>query len=154
MKFFKTLILSLSLLHLQIQTSAQLVVDKVKPVVVDFNKNTGAANVCEGTAKTGSQCQKGIEQFGKGNIWETLGTFLLNISQSLSVLAIFIAVLAIVYAGVLMVSDNGGGENVGKAKKIIANAVIGLVISLLAFTIVYLVASITSSPTLLQNVFK
>jgi cytochrome b len=83
-----------------------------------------------------------------------LGTFLLNISQSLSVLAIFIAVLAIVYAGVLMVSDNGGGENVGKAKKIIANAVIGLVISLLAFTIVYLVASITSSPTLLQNVFK
>ncbi len=51
-------------------------------------------------------------------------------------LATPIFALIIVYAGWLYLSDGGSSENVGKAKKILKNAVIGYVIALAAWLIV------------------
>ncbi|MBN2087825.1 hypothetical protein JW758_05780 [Candidatus Peregrinibacteria bacterium] len=52
-----------------------------------------------------------------------------------------IAVAFLIYAGVLMVTAGGGEEQINKAKKIITYAVIGIVIILLAWTIVTFVTS-------------
>ena len=52
-----------------------------------------------------------------------------------------IAVAMLIYAGVLMVTAGGNDEQVGKSKKIITYAVIGIVIILLSWTIVTFVTS-------------
>jgi len=52
-----------------------------------------------------------------------------------------VAVAFLIYAGVLMVTAGGNDEQVGKARKIITYAVIGIVIILLSWTIVTFVAS-------------
>lgn len=57
----------------------------------------------------------------------------------------FIAVAFIIYAGILMVTDAGGEEGVGKAKKIITYAVVGLVVIILSYTIVSFVTSIPTT---------
>lgn len=53
-----------------------------------------------------------------------------------------IAVGFLIYAGVLMVTAGGNEEQVGKAKKIITYAVIGIVIIVLSYTIVTFVTSV------------
>jgi len=52
-----------------------------------------------------------------------------------------VAVAFIIYGGVLMVTSAGEEEGVGKAKKIITYAAIGIVIILLSYTIVSFVTS-------------
>lgn len=52
-----------------------------------------------------------------------------------------VAVAFLIYAGVLMVTAGGNDEQIGKARKIITYAVIGIVIILLSWTIVTFVAS-------------
>lgn len=52
-----------------------------------------------------------------------------------------VAVAFLIYAGVLMVTAGGNDEQVGKARKIITYAVIGIVIILLSWTIVTFVTS-------------
>lgn len=47
-----------------------------------------------------------------------------------------IAVIFLIYAGVLMVTAGGAEEQVTKARKIITYAVIGIVVVILSFTIV------------------
>lgn len=53
-----------------------------------------------------------------------------------------LAVGFIVYAGVLLVTDAGAEENVGKAKNIILYAVIGIVMILLSFAIVNVIIGV------------
>lgn len=48
----------------------------------------------------------------------------------------FIATLMIIYGGILYVTSAGNDENVGKAKKILMYAVVGIVVILLSFAIV------------------
>ncbi|MFH0838013.1 MAG: pilin [Patescibacteria group bacterium] len=52
-----------------------------------------------------------------------------------------IAVAFLIYAGILMVTAGGNDEQIGKARKIITYAVVGIVIILLSWTIVTFVAS-------------
>ena len=52
-----------------------------------------------------------------------------------------VAVAFLIYAGILMVTAGGNDEQVGKARKVITYAVIGIVIILLSWTIVTFVAS-------------
>ncbi|GAB4143763.1 MAG: hypothetical protein OHK0017_01530 [Patescibacteria group bacterium] len=56
-----------------------------------------------------------------------------------------IAVLMIVYAGFLFVIDGGSGEKAGKGKKIIVNAIIGIVIAIASYTIVSLIVGAISN---------
>lgn len=52
-----------------------------------------------------------------------------------------IAVGFLIFAGIMMVTAGGAEEQIGKAKKIITYAVIGIVIILLSYTIVTFVTS-------------
>lgn len=52
-----------------------------------------------------------------------------------------IAVAMLIYGGVLMVTSGGNEEGVGKAKKIITYAAIGIVIIMLSYSIVTFVTS-------------
>jgi heme/copper-type cytochrome/quinol oxidase subunit 2 len=60
------------------------------------------------------------------------------ISTVLSVLGI-IAVVLIIYAGFIWMTAAGNTEKIDKAKKILGNAVIGLIIILMAYSITYFV---------------
>lgn len=55
----------------------------------------------------------------------------------------FVAVIFVIYAGILYVTDGGGGENLEKAKNIIKNAIIGIVIIIASFAIVNFAFGIT-----------
>lgn len=55
-----------------------------------------------------------------------------------------IAVIFLIYAGILMVTAGGNDDQIGKARKIITYAVIGIVIILLSFTIVTFVTNALS----------
>jgi hypothetical protein len=71
----------------------------------------------------------------------TLGSNVtLVINYFLGILGL-VAVAMLIYAGVLMVTAGGNDEQVGKARKIITYAVIGIVIILLSWTIVTFVTS-------------
>ncbi len=63
--------------------------------------------------------------------------------------AIFIlgglAVLMIVYAGFLFVTDGGSGERSGRGRKIIFNVIIGVIIALASYTIVSFVSGTVSN---------
>lgn len=48
----------------------------------------------------------------------------------------FIATVMIIYGGILYVTSAGNDENVGKAKKILIYAIVGIVVILLSFAIV------------------
>jgi hypothetical protein len=62
------------------------------------------------------------------------------IKNFLSVLGL-IAVVLIIYAGFLWMTAGGNEEQVSKAKKLITNAVIGLIIIMAAYSIAYFVIS-------------
>ncbi|MFH1012269.1 MAG: pilin [Candidatus Peregrinibacteria bacterium] len=71
----------------------------------------------------------------------TLGQNITNIINFFLGLLGLIAVAFLIYAGVLMVTAGGNEEQVGKAKKVITFAVIGIVIILLSYTVVTFVTS-------------
>jgi cytochrome bd-type quinol oxidase subunit 2 len=79
----------------------------------------------------------GITTSAKGTLGQNITTI---INYFLGLLGL-IAVAFLIYAGVLMVTAGGNEEQVKKAKKIITYSVIGIVIILLAFTIVQFVAT-------------
>ncbi len=72
----------------------------------------------------------------------TLGQNVTSIINFFLGLLGLIAVAFLIYAGVLMVTAGGNEEQVGKAKKIITYAVIGIVIIILSYTIVTFVTSV------------
>ncbi len=61
-----------------------------------------------------------------------------------SILAILglVAVAFLIYAGVLMVTAGGNDEQVGKARKVITYALVGIIIIVLSWTIVSFVAGL------------
>lgn len=73
------------------------------------------------------------------------GTLGDNVSQILNYflgMLGLVAVAMLIYAGVLMVTASGEEEQIGKAKKIITYAVIGIVIIVLSYTIVGFVTNV------------
>jgi len=64
----------------------------------------------------------------------------LMINYFLGILGL-VAVAFLIYAGILMVTAGGNDEQIGKARKVITYAVIGIVIILLSWTIITFVTS-------------
>lgn len=71
----------------------------------------------------------------------TLGSNIATLINYFLGLLGLVAVAFLIYAGILMVTAGGAEEQIGKAKKIITYAVIGIVIILLSYTIVTFVTS-------------
>jgi hypothetical protein len=93
----------------------------------------------------GSGC--GFEPIKSGaqvDVTKTAGRIALNIVQALLVVAGYVAVFFIFKAGFNYIYSAGSPDGMANAKKTLMNAVIGLVIALLAASIVGLVAGKTN----------
>ena len=73
---------------------------------------------------------------------QTLGQGITGIINFFLGILGLIAVAFLIYAGVLMVTAGGNEDQVGKAKTIITYAVVGLIIIILAYSIVQFVISV------------
>ena len=74
-----------------------------------------------------------------GNSRQTIFAFIISIARLLTFLAAAIAIVFLIYGGYQYITDDGSEANAKKGKLIITNAVIGLAIAILAYTIVGLV---------------
>lgn len=70
------------------------------------------------------------------DIW----TIVANIADILIHLAGLLAVVFIIYGGIRYITSQGESENLQSAKKILTNAIIGLILAILASTIVGFIA--------------
>ena len=76
----------------------------------------------------------------------TVGVLIGRIVTGLMGVVGVIAVLMIIYGGIMYMTSAGNDEKIGSAKKIITGAIIGLVVSILAYVIVdFVVKAITGS---------
>ncbi len=107
------------------------------------------SSICQAADTTGTTASGGFFEQQGGNV-STIkvvrsqndlgGNIVQLIDYFLGFLGL-IAVAFIIYGGVLMVTSAGEEEGVGKAKKIITYAAIGIVIIMLSYTIVTFVSS-------------
>ena len=71
-----------------------------------------------------------------------LAGFIIGIARFLTFVGAAVATLALVYGGILYVTDNGDGKGAEKGKTILINSVIGLVVVIVAYTIVGVVGNL------------
>jgi hypothetical protein len=103
----------------------------------------GTKDICtdgNGCPVTGSNDFSGTTQSG------LLG-FIINIARFLTYFGVGLSVLFMVWGGIRYITSNGNEDTAGNAKQVIINATIGLIISIVAFTIVNIVAGIVSGTT-------
>jgi amino acid transporter len=72
----------------------------------------------------------------RGVSFTDLGTLLGNVINWVLGFAALVAVLFIIYGGILYISSSGNEGRVENAKKTITNAVLGLIVIILSFFIV------------------
>jgi len=72
----------------------------------------------------------------------SLANLIIGIARFVTFVVGAVAVLFLVYGGVLFVTDNGDGNSAKKGKLVLINAVIGLIIAIVAYTIVGLVGNV------------
>lgn len=112
-----------------------------KLVAYNFLSDSGADATAE---KTGHASQK---LFGAG---QTLTSGIgLIISALLSLLGVIFLII-IIYAGIIWMTAEGDEAKVEKAKKILTQAIIGLIIVLAAYAVSFFVISVISAQTLIK----
>lgn len=75
-----------------------------------------------------------------GNATEReLAAFVTNVARFITFIGVALAILLLVYGGILYVTDSGDGKRAEAGKTVILNAVIGLIVIVVAYTIVALV---------------
>jgi len=97
----------------------------------------GKETLCQGSCPVGDPSTISGDR-------NSLATFIVGIARFLTFVAGALAVLFIVYGGLLFVTDNGDGSNAGKGKTIVINALLGLVIAIAAYFIVDVVGNLAS----------
>jgi len=99
------------------------------------------------TAASATVTSYSIEDFGSSvglGTADLLDTAINVIQWVLGILAL-VAVVMIIYGGILWMTAAGNEEKIAKAKKVISAAVIGLIIVLMAWAIVIFVAGTTAN---------
>src|SRR2546430_1839836 len=76
----------------------------------------------------------------------------LNIVQGFLMFAGAIAVLMFIYAGIRFVTSGGDAKRVAGARQILTYAIVGLVVVILSFAIVYFVGYITGATSCLNAI--
>lgn len=79
--------------------------------------------------------------------------FILNISNIFLGIVVAVSVLMLIYGAFVWITGFGGGDAEENGKKYVKNAIVGLIIALLAFTIVTLLGSAFSSDGFLSGLF-
>ncbi len=118
----------------------------VKSQSVPANAQPEVINPCDESDGLGG-CLNGFEQFDRPGSDGPVA-LILNISRILTFISGAIAVLFIVYAGFLMVTSSGDKGRYEDGLKTLKNAIIGLIVAILAYTIVTLVGNVTQSDIL------
>ncbi|NJK71432.1 hypothetical protein HC766_01310 [Candidatus Gracilibacteria bacterium] len=73
----------------------------------------------------------------------TIASFIINVASFITFIVGALAVLFLVYGGFLFVVNPGGGdENAKKGQTIVRNAIIGLIIAIVAYSIVNLIGNL------------
>jgi hypothetical protein len=126
-----TAVLSTSLVLTSVPANAQTDnCNKVSNKLPDFKNN----------------CIKGLSGI-KGDA-NGIASIIINIANFFIIILGAVSVLFIVYGGFLYVTDDGSGTKAGNGKKIVINALIGLVVALVSFTLVSLVVGFTTTADL------
>jgi hypothetical protein len=98
---------------------------------------------------TGDNCVGGVTE--NKTITADSGTvaeFILGIANYIVFISAAIATVFLIYGGILFIVNPGGGDdNPKKGKKIIFNALIGLVICVAAFTIIQIILGLIGGTT-------
>lgn len=98
----------------------------------------------------GGICPGGIDSdFVNTDVNDVL-RLVINITNSFSYIIVGIAALFIVYAGFLIVTDGGSGKRAEQGKTVIFNAIIGMIVAVLAVSIVFIVSQTVSGDILSQ----
>jgi hypothetical protein len=106
--------------------------------IVRTDKNTGVRYVKDKQTNTEREFNETREVTLMVFIW----TIVMNVLTDVFMLAGFVAVGFIIYGGYLYIISHGSSEQIVKAKKTITNAIIGLVIAILATAIVSTLTSV------------
>ena len=92
-------------------------------------------------------CIKGIENYKSDGTLKSgrdaIIKFVIDISNILVYIAVGVAVLVIIFAGYKMLVSNGNDEQFKKGRQTLVYAVIGLLVAIVAGTIVVLVSGIS-----------
>ena len=103
----------------------------------------GTTDLCKdsnGCPVTGSNTFEDTDRGG-------LLSVIINIARFLTYFGVGLSVLFMVWGGIRYITSNGSEDVAGEAKKTLINATIGLIVSIVAFTIVNVVAGIVSGTT-------
>jgi hypothetical protein len=94
----------------------------------------------------GSDCPGGINDGNTNSLTDQDGIvqLLTSIAQFLTFIAGGIAVLFMVWGGILFITANGNTDRVEKGKNILINASVGLIIAIIAYSIVVIISNIAS----------
>jgi hypothetical protein len=92
-------------------------------------------------------CPLGINPDNAPTSRSGISQFIINIASFITFIAVAVAVLFMVYGGVTYITAGTEDGNV-KGKQILINATIGLVVAIVAYTIVSVIASIVNSDIL------
>ena len=99
-------------------------------------------------AITFAQCPPGYENLCKIGP-DTNPNLFGNIVQFLIIIAIVVSIIFVIWGGIKWTTSGGDKEKVGQARATITGAIIGLIIALLAFTIIsYVVYLFTGTSSL------
>lgn len=90
------------------------------------------------------KCAVNVQDANKG----TIVSVIISIAQYATYVIVAISILFLVYGGFLYVTDNGSGDSAKKGQKVLVNAIIGLVIAILAYTIVSVVSNLVAGTQL------
>src|SRR5581483_5322004 len=103
----------------------------------------GATGSCPGTlVRSGSVCLEPNNNFNTGVAGSsTLPGLVVNVIQLILIFSGSVAVLVLIYGGFLYLTSAGNEEQGEKGKSAFLNAVLGLVVIVLAFTIVRVISS-------------
>ncbi len=86
--------------------------------------------------KSSGNCEVQIIGNGTDGLSKSIWKIVLNVIEAAMMLVGYLSVIFIIYGGVLYITSAGGADGVKKAKSSITNAVIGLVISIVAVAVV------------------
>jgi hypothetical protein len=73
---------------------------------------------------------------------ESIVGVIIAVAQYATYVIVALSVLFLVYGAFLFVTDNGSGDSAKKGQKVLVNAIIGLVISILAYTVVSVIGNL------------
>lgn len=86
--------------------------------------------------KNSGNCEVQMLGSGTDGLSKSVWKIVLNVIEAAMMLVGYLSVIFIIYGGILFVTSAGSADGVKKAKSSITNAVIGLVISIVAIAVV------------------